>query len=63
MNARVIHDVSNRDDTIGKLIGYANEEIAAAQATTDVVIRARHLDRARVFLAEAMRGIKFQVPA
>ena len=56
MNARITPDVSNRDGAIAKLVSNANEEIAAAQASDDEIIRARRLDRARVFLAEALRA-------
>ena len=58
MNTRVEPDVSNRDDMTLKLIGYANEEIAAAKATDDHVLRMRCLARAQVFLSEALRTFR-----
>jgi hypothetical protein len=55
MNARVVADVSNAGDMVTKLLGYANEELVASRETDDRILRSRHLERAQVFLSEALR--------
>ena len=57
-NTRIIPDVSNSNDRTLKLLGYVTEELAKGRSATGDDARLDHLERAQVFMSEALRSFR-----